>query len=334
MVLPLLLSDQNTPVRYRDLGRTVLQCLHVVHSMERALSIFHSALTYGDFEGSLPPPGSPLHLLSSFDAHVGDCACQARAQMLWELVALYSTPDNKCILESTITLLEQLRVNAALLLREVEQSYGKSRNPKLNDLVTHLAIRDRIYFTSFLTFAASRSSVPASGAPFRGTCHRPSVIWITANPYPLTEPQTERLTRSTRRHRDITVNTDWNPRDLLALTRFLTMCYLLSERKVATVEAGPPTRLRVRVDLLSVYEKNAQELEALQMMGQAPSYRFKAEDGVAGMNRQCEAMQVYLSRVAADWAKQTATRTGDKTRALWSRYGSSFTIAAIHSSLS
>ena len=75
---------------------------------------------------------------------------------------------------------------------------------------------------------------------------------------------------------------------------------MLSERKVATIEAGPPTRLRVRVDLSSVYEKNAQELEAPQMMGQALPYRFKAEDGISGMNRQCEAVQIYLFRVVTD----------------------------------
>ena len=124
---------------------------------------------------------------------------------------------------------------------------------------------------------ASYSNVPASGVPLRGTRHCSSLIWITANPCPLIEPQFERVTRSSRRHQGITVNTDWH--DLLALTLFLTMCYLLSEH---TVEAGLPIRLRV----------------------------------------------------VADRAKQTATRTGDKTRALWYRYGSSFAIAAIRSTLS
>ena len=156
------------PVRYGDLGRTVLQCLHVIHSIERALSVFHSALVYGDSDSS--PESQPTQLLSVFDTHVGDSACQIRTQMLWDIVTLYTTPGNKLIVKRALDLLKQVQLNTASLLLEIQQSYGKPRSPMLDDLDTHLAIWDRIHFSSFLDIVADR--VPASGAPdpFPGIC--------------------------------------------------------------------------------------------------------------------------------------------------------------------
>lgn len=150
MVLPLLLSDPSTVLRYGDLGRTSLHCLHVVHSMERALSIFFEALTYGDMETQATPP---LLSLSAFDAHVGDCACQTRAQMFWDLVALYRKQENRQILADAISSLKKIKVNTAELLEEIELSHGKPRNPKLMLLVNHMAIWERIGFHAFLDLA-------------------------------------------------------------------------------------------------------------------------------------------------------------------------------------
>ena len=167
MVLAFLLSDPSTPVRYRDLGRTVLQCLHEIHSIERALSVFHSALIYGDFDSF--PESRTAQLLSAFDAHVGDCACQTRVQMLWEIVALYTNPENKLIVKRALDLLKQVQVNTVSLLLEIQQSHGKPRNPKLNDLGTHLAIWDRVNFSSILDIVANR--VPAAPETFPGMNH-------------------------------------------------------------------------------------------------------------------------------------------------------------------
>lgn len=164
MVLALLLSDPNTPVRYSELGRVVLQCLHVIHSMEQALTIFDSALKYSDLEGSSDSPKEPpSQLLAAFDAHVGDCACQTRVQMLWELVKLYSLQDNADIFTSATTLLKELKVNAVVLLEEIKISHGKPRNPKLSGLSNHLAIWDRIRFTSFLELVNDSSCKNAPG---------------------------------------------------------------------------------------------------------------------------------------------------------------------------
>lgn len=120
--------------------------------------------------------------------------------------------------------------------------------------------------------------------------------------------------KSAHRRRDLTVDAVWNPHDFVSVARLLTMCNLLSEFKIATIEAGPPTRVRVRVDFQSMYERNAKELEDMQLTAKRPpNYRIKAHER---MTRQAEAMQIYVSRVTTDWVKQTI-----KERDLWSRYG-------------
>ena len=174
MVVALLLADPNTPVRYGELGRTALQCLHAIHSMEQALAIFHSACMYSNFDGpTASPKSSPSQLLAAFDAHVADCACQTRVLMLLELVKLYSLPDNTEILRRAVSLLKELKVNAIVLWEEIEMSRKKQRNSKLSDLTTHLAIWERIQFTSFLDLAddSSRRNVPVSGATLPGMGH-------------------------------------------------------------------------------------------------------------------------------------------------------------------
>lgn len=159
MVLPLLLSDPSTVLRYGDLGRTVLHCLHVVHSMERALSIFFEALTYVDCDNETTPPSCSL---SSFDAHVGDCACQTRAQMFWDLFTFYRKQENKQILSDAITELRSIKASTALLLEEIELSHGKPRNPKLILLVNHMAVWERIGFHAFLELAVKVPEEPTS----------------------------------------------------------------------------------------------------------------------------------------------------------------------------
>jgi hypothetical protein len=127
--------------------------------MERALSVFHDALVHGDLADFSPPPASPLRSLSAFDAHVGDCACQTRAQMFWDLVMLYRTAENKAVLRFAMARLKEIKINTALLFEEIELSHGKPRNPNLTVLVNHMAIWKRIGFHSFLDLAGI---VPAS----------------------------------------------------------------------------------------------------------------------------------------------------------------------------
>jgi hypothetical protein len=133
---------------------------------------------------------------------------------------------------------------------------------------------------------------------------------------------------SSFQYRDDIFDTHWDPQNFLVVIRFLTMSHLLSECKVVIAETGPPTRLSIHLDLQTMHKKKFRELEALQLETDAPSCHIKPHDGVSQMKRQCEAMQIYLSKLTEDWARQTATRTGDQ--ALWPRYAQSFPIVGVH----
>lgn len=321
MVLALLLSSPSTPVRYRDLGRTVLQCLHVLHSIERALSIFHTALIYGDHDSLSSSEARSSQLLSAFDAHVGDCACQTRVQMLWDVVTLYSVPEKKLLVGRALDLLKQVQINTASLLWEIQQSRGKPRNSKFNHLTTHLAIWDSIHFTSFLDLVADTCSRrgPASD-PLLGMCRRPLIDWNPCSVFlspPVPQPD------SSFQHRNVTFDTHWNPHSFLVIIRFLTISHLLSECKVVTATTGPPTRMSIHLDLQSMHEKKFRELEALQSEKETGPCHITSQEGVSQMKRQCEAMQIYLSKVTEDWARQTATRIGDHQN-FWPRYARRF----------
>jgi len=201
MVLPLLLSDPSTVLRYGDLGRVVLQCLHIIHSMERALSVFHSALVHDDHEDFSPPPALPLQSLSAFDAHVGDCACQTRAQMFWDLVMLYRTAENKAVIRFAMGRLKEIKINTVLLLEEVELSHGKPRNPNLTILVNHMAIWKRIGFHSFLDLA---ETVPASNESTEPTGMHPCLLYLLIRAeiflvHPSVEDRTTEVRPSTQR---------------------------------------------------------------------------------------------------------------------------------------
>jgi catabolite regulation protein CreA len=156
MVVALILSDAQKAVRYKDLGRTVLQCLHGVHYMESTLRIFQSAASYGSLQASAS--STPSQILAIFDPHVRDCACHVRAQMLSELTRLYGAPEKQDLLSFAIACLGEVRKEAAILLREIEGNAGKPRTPELNSLKTCSDVWKHIGFLRFLDL--TRACIP------------------------------------------------------------------------------------------------------------------------------------------------------------------------------
>ncbi|KAG1854774.1 hypothetical protein C8R48DRAFT_807489 [Suillus tomentosus] len=239
----------------------------------------------------------PSRLLSAFDAHVGDCSCQTRAQMLWELVQCYNIPEKKNALDRAITMLQELRIQATLLLQEIELSQGKPRIPTLDALRTHWSVWQRIGFTRFLNHFSGPSDSPpeTGGAPQTGAA---GDVLVSPTPPP----------DSSHKRYQITVVPEWDTDNLFLVARFLTLCLLLSECKVARLKSGPPTRVIVCVDLQLMYANIGQELEALGLL---PARRnAKPCDGKVKLHAQCDAMQGYVSIVTTDWVKKAVLRLG------------------------
>ncbi|KAJ3552596.1 hypothetical protein NP233_g12843 [Leucocoprinus birnbaumii] len=245
MVIALLLSDAKKPLRYQDLGRVALQCLQGVHSMWKALAILHSALpssrelkipARAQCSDAAPSP----RILSALDPHVADSGCQTRAQMLWDLVQIYSLPDKRYSLERAMAMLEEIRLEAAKLVREIEENRGKPRSTSLFTLNTHMSVWQRIGFAQFQELF-SESEDDSSGA---STPDSTSTNEAPSKAAP--------VTNSSHKRRNISVDADWDPENLFLVARFLTICFLLSEYRIAQVKPGTPMRVIFRVDLVAI----------------------------------------------------------------------------------
>lgn len=269
--------------------------------MWKALSILHSAVT-GEGLDSPTTSTSPIRSLSSFDAHVGDCACHTRAQMLWELVHFYSIPKKQDDIKHAITMLQEIRIQAASLLRLIE---SKSRIPELNALTTYGSVWNRIGFTRFLDLFYGTTGSPLT------TSEDLQCMLLSKNgpsfsqcPFPDLTPQ--RPHSSHHRHRRITVEAAWDINNLFLVARFLTLCLLLSEYKIARVKPGSPIRIMVRVNLQLMYAEIENELEALDLLSSRK--RSNNCDRKTKMTVQCEAIQIYVSLVTTDWVRKAALR--------------------------
>lgn len=237
--------------------------------------------------------------------------------MLWELVQFYNIPEKKNALDHAITTLQELRIQATLLLQEIELSQGKPRIPTLNALRTHLSVWQRISFMHFLNHFSGPSDSPpeTGGAPQTGAagdvlvskCILPVRVMYhnflnALFPGPTPPPD------SSHKCYQITVGPEWDADNLFLIARFLMLCLLLSECKIAKLKSGPPTRVIVRVDLQLMYANIGRELEALGLL---PARRnAKPCDGKVKLHAQCDAMQGYVSIVTTDWVKKAVLRLG------------------------
>ena len=113
---------------------------------------------------------------------------------------------------------------------------------------------------------------------------------------------------SSHKRYQITIGPEWDADNLFLVARFLTLCLLLSECKIAKIHSGPPVRVIVRADLQLMYADIGRELEAL---GLFPAQKdTKPCDGKVKLNAQCNAMQGYVSIVTTDWVRRAALRLG------------------------
>ncbi|TFK20748.1 hypothetical protein FA15DRAFT_707821 [Coprinopsis marcescibilis] len=280
MVLALLLSDASKPVCYRDLDRVVFQCLLGAHSMWKALSIFHQSVR----AGCAPSKDHIQSPLSAFDAHIGDCACQVRSQMIWELIEAYREPTREEILQRAIETLAKVRAQAAFLLHEVVQGHGKGRKLRpahLDALTTNQQVWRQIGFVELFNFTGKVSPTLQSG---------------------LDQTATEDATPPSHD------KAEWNVDNLFSMGRFLTLCFLLSESKVVELKDSP-FEVKVRAYLAPMYSKISGELESLV----PPSLRKGARgfcEGEGKLKVQRDSMQRHVSLITSDWVRKTSLRLG------------------------
>lgn len=318
MAVVLLLNHAHKQVRQQDIGRTILQCLHGLHSIETALSVFHSITSelYSDIQ-----PSSDV--VGAFDAHVGDCACHMRAQMLWEVISHFRTSKNAFFLERAITLLNELKAKAALLLQRIGKMNGNARALGLGSKTTVSDILQHIGFGEFLALVQMARNNKGMSASEE---HLPSDAGHSCEDGRITPADTlhpngrnaaystpAQTPASSRGHRSLNINVEWDPEDYLTVIRFLTFSRLLSNSKKATLDPGPPSRVIARVDPQYSYAQSEKELDRLNLIQDVSLSKIIRPGDRAKKNslvNECETMQVFISQLTTDWTKKLAGDVG------------------------
>ncbi|KAK0204605.1 hypothetical protein DFS33DRAFT_1259792 [Desarmillaria ectypa] len=334
MATTLLLAEPDKPVRRKDVGRTVLHCLHGLHSIETALSTFHSFIS--DSYNHVQPCSD---VLAMFDPHVGDCACHMRAQMLWDLIEyVSSSPEKRRFLEHAVLLLRESRVKASILLQKLAKTNGNTGPLGFASIITLSDIFQQIGFRAFMTLVdtnsnSSRKNTPAEetsfaclstgsasegshGAVSRLDSFHDAIVNKSFSPVESSDSDassSDSSSSSLRSHRSIAVNTNWNPTDAWSVVRFLTFSYLLSIPKRVIFKAGPPAGMIIRVEPLLSYAETEAALEALNLVEGVPlSSIIRPGDRAkkTALVNECETMQVYISQMSVNWMKKATVTLG------------------------
>ncbi|KAK0449972.1 hypothetical protein EV421DRAFT_1293568 [Armillaria borealis] len=337
MATILLLAKTDKIVRSKDVSRIILHCLHGLHSIETALSVFHSVVSdsYKDVQPC-------TEVLAMFDPHVGDCACHMRAQMLWDLIDyVSSSPEKKRFLEHAVLLLRECRVKSVVLLQKLAKTNGNTGHLGFPSIITLSDIFQQIGFRAFITLVDANSHSSGSNTPamsetsFDSQCagsgdgHGVSGLdslhdaILDKSFSPPSPPSSESSSSgssssdsspsSLHSYRLITVDTSWDPSDAWSVVRFLAFSYLLSLPKRMILKTVPPVSTIIRVEPLLFYAETEEALEALNLVENVslssiirPGDRSKK----TALSHECETMQVYISQVTVNWMQEATVSLG------------------------
>ncbi|RDB21721.1 hypothetical protein Hypma_011129 [Hypsizygus marmoreus] len=279
MITTLLLAQPDKHIRWQDVGQTVLNCLHGIHAIEKALSTFRTIISKSYLHAH---PTSDI--LSVFDAHVGDCACHLCLQMLRDLIDHFSSPEKKEFIERGIALLNVLKGTTAGLLQQLAKKNGNTQASGFTSIITTSDLLRYIGFTKFIALVQSESNVSGSSTlaipstpeshpfQFSENCEVPlatcrMTVGNQNGSHSDSSSDSNSSYSSSHSHRSLTVSTEWNLNDTMTIIQFLMFTRLLSVSKKAILEPGPPSQIIARVDPQFSYAQSEQELEALKLVG-------------------------------------------------------------------
>lgn len=338
MSTTLLLTSPGSQFKGHELGKNTLHCLHGLQNLIISLSKFLNVLT-----GRLEHPLN-ADILGDFDAHVGDCACHMRAQMLWEMIQHFKPPEKHQWIEQAVISLKEAQRKGFELLREFKQKKGHFRGMGFGLMISYRELFDRIGFTESLAIITSSSLNGSDYSDISSTSSEISAFSGFDTPSTLDTPSTEfedypkmatdlvppslvddikdrlllapprplpiRTHRANHSHRFFEADT-WDLDDHVTMVRVLAFCRMLSVHKKATLWAGPPAMIRYRIDPEAAYE--ASETALIDLFAEGDKTAFfnvvNPKDRVkrTSVEREHETMQVYVSQITADWVARLAS---------------------------
>ncbi|CAF1302275.1 unnamed protein product [Adineta ricciae] len=300
-MVSILLGSDDKIVKCSDVSKTLIRLLYGVHDLGVALVRFdtsYSSQVIGMDD-----------MLAEFDGHIGDCGCQLRAQMLWNITEHYREAKSREWIANIVQTLEHIKNRIITMycdirrLKTNKQSLGFPPSIQLADIF------ERIGCKSLFTILDNHSSK---------TVLDDELTILTNFNHDITyhsnntggKPSGTRLNKRERRR---TSNVDkWHLSDYRMIARFLSYCRILSLNKTAILEPGA-TRIRSRLDPLFAASMTEKQLDNLNLIDEDVLSSFICNDDRptrTGLIREIENMQVYVSQLTCDWLTKLSLEMG------------------------
>ena len=300
-MVSILLSSDDKKIKYGDLSKTLIRLLYGVHDLHVALGQFDTT-----YSGEVSETDD---MLAEFDAHIGDCGCQLRAQMLWRLTEHFREPKSREWIHNAIPILEDIKNKIVAMYCDIRRLKGDNQLAGFSSSIPLVDIFDRIGCRPLFTILDDYSSkidlddeIAVSTASDHGiACNSDSNG---------RKPPGIRLNKRERRR---TATADkWNMSNYRMLARFLSYCRILSLQKTAVLEPGA-IRIRSRIDPLYAASMTEKQLDGLNLIDDNLLSDFIASDERptrTALIREIENMQVYISQLTCDWLIQLSLEMG------------------------
>ncbi|CAF4065403.1 unnamed protein product [Adineta steineri] len=225
-------------------------------------------------------------ILAEFDAHVGDCSCHLRAQMLLSLTCYYRESKRREWIHDAIEALKNIKNNIITMYSDIHRAHGVVRSLGFSSLISLDDLFDRIGCTSLFKILDNQSSKIDSDSKDEKS--------IDTNP--------------TIGHQNRKVTGDkWNLSDYRMVTRFLSSCRLLSLYKTATLEPGA-THISYRLDPLVVFSENKKQLDQLDLLTNFITHHDLPSRTT--LINEMENMQIYITELTSDWISRLSDEIG------------------------
>ncbi len=271
----ILLESTDKIIKSTELCKTLTKLLYGTHNLEMALTQFN-AVCSGTIVGI-------DDMMLEFDAHVGDCGCHLRAQMLLSLTGYYSDPTRRQWIDSVIEVLRNINQKIIALYRGIRRLSGDLRLLGFSSSISLVDLFDRIDCTSLFAILDGHSSEMDANNAF--------TVFYSSNADEKSSGGGHLAPGC--RHRLVKAD-QWNLSNYRMVARFLSYCRLLSSNKTAILDTDTKS-IRYRLDPLLAFSETKTQLDRFNLISDDDQPARKA------LIKEVEHMQVYITQLTCDW---------------------------------
>ncbi|CAF1071203.1 unnamed protein product [Adineta steineri] len=285
----ILLGSDDKYTKNAELAKVLIRLLCAAQNLDAALVQF-------DRLYSNPSKIGTDNILLEFDAHVGDCGCQLRAQMLLSLTEYYRDAKKREWISKAIQVLSGIKkniVNEYLKNRQLKYNIRLSGSSSSNSMID---ILERIGCKPLFAILDQCSSKVDS--------HDELIV-------PMTSDHVNKSGKPADTHQTVKGD-EWNMSNYRMVARFLSYCRLLSRRKISSLERGD-TRIRYRLDPSFAIDETVTQLHRLEIINDtllSNLTTYSDRPSRKSLMNEVENIQTYITQLTCNWICSLAYKLG------------------------